>query len=145
MVWNNAPCSTCLRDKRYTWRHDSVVATLLQILVPRLLQHNSKKPSSSSRPFQIDFVRMGEKKRRRGRLPRAYTSLLDHAHDWIMLLDFDQKRSLFPVEICSTSQRPDIVIWSPSTKVVIVVELTCPAEENILSAQIRKLGRYRAC
>ena len=51
-------------------------------------------------------------------------------------------------DLCSRSRfvlLPNVRILSSGhlpTKVVIVVELTCPAEENILSAQIRKLGRY---
>ena len=48
----------------------------------------------------------------------------------------------FPAEICSTSERPDLVIWSSRTKVVILVELTCPAEEGIQNATNRKMKRY---
>ena len=48
----------------------------------------------------------------------------------------------FPAEICSTSERPDLIIWSSRTKVVILVELTCPAEEGIQNATNRKMKRY---
>ena len=48
----------------------------------------------------------------------------------------------FPAEICGTSQRPDIVVWSPLSKIVILIELTCPAEEGIQNATNRKQERY---
>ena len=41
-----------------------------------------------------------------------------------------------------TSRRPDIVIWSNQLKQVHIVELTCPAEEGMGSAQLRKESKY---
>ena len=57
-------------------------------------------------------------------------------------MDFDAANILFPPEIFATSERPDIIIWSPSRKKVILIELTCPAEEGIANARSRKLLRY---
>ena len=37
----------------------------------------------------------------------------------------------FPEEIAITSLRPDIVLWSQSTKQVALIELTVPWEERI--------------
>ena len=59
-----------------------------------------------------------------------------------MLIDFDHKKITFPPEICSTDQRPDIVIWSLSLKSAICIELTCPADENIQAAHKYKSDRY---
>ena len=59
-----------------------------------------------------------------------------------MLVDFDHKKIVYPPEIYCTSQRPDIVIWSCQLRRVLNIELTCPAEEGIQSAQIRKEARY---
>ena len=47
-----------------------------------------------------------------------------------------------PPEIWSTDDRPDIVVWSISSRRVFLIELTCPAEEGIEAAQLRKEGRY---
>ena len=58
-----------------------------------------------------------------------------------METDLDQQL-LFPEIICSSTQRPDIVIYSIKLKKVVVVELTCPAEENIEERHSEKLGRY---
>ena len=57
-------------------------------------------------------------------------------------MDFDKKKIVFPVHIASTNERPDIVIWSDSCRTVILAELTCPAEEGITEAKIRKIAIY---
>ena len=49
---------------------------------------------------------------------------------------------VFPPLICATSLRPDIVIWSKMSRSVILIELTCCAEEGINAAQQRKETRY---
>src|SRR4051794_17701723 len=62
--------------------------------------------------------------------------LLSHGN-WKLLVDFDQTNRL-PLIIYATSQRPDIVVWSIRSRRVILIELTCCAEEGIRAAQIRK-------
>ena len=57
------------------------------------------------------------------------------------LLTFITKHS-FPPNICATSERPDIVVWSPRARSVILLELTCCAEEGVRAAQLRKEVRY---
>ena len=70
------------------------------------------------------------------------SSILDTATDWKMQIDFTKESVPFPVHICVTEQRPDIVLFSDSLKKVILVELTCPAEENIADARLRKKIKY---
>src|SRR6476469_10989877 len=41
-----------------------------------------------------------------------------------------------------TSERPDIVIWSRMSRAVVLLELTCCAEEGVKAAQLRKEVRY---
>jgi hypothetical protein len=133
-------CTRALTDKRYTWRHDSVLATLLQILVPFLIRHNASK-AIRPQPPRIAFVSATSKIRGNSRQP-CRKSLLSAANDWQLLIDFDCNQILFPPTIVATSQRPDVVLWSARTKTVIMVELTCPAEENFLNAHTRKMDRY---
>ena len=57
-------------------------------------------------------------------------------------MDTEESKLVFPPEIYGTPQRPDIVIWSKQTKTVLIMELTCPAEEGIEAAKIRKEARY---
>jgi len=67
---------------------------------------------------------------------------LQGASDWKLLVDFDHDQTVFPPEILLTNQRPDIVIWSMKIKKVILIELTCPAEEGMINAQVYKETRY---
>jgi hypothetical protein len=133
-------CQKALADKRYTWRHDSVLATMLQILVPFLIRHNASKPTRPQHP-RIAFVSASSNIPGSSRQPRG-KSLLAAANDWQLLIDFDCSQMLFPPTIVATSQRPDVVLWSANTKTVIMVELTCPAEENFIKAHNRKMDRY---
>ena len=60
-----------------------------------------------------------------------------------MLVDFDQRKITFPPFIVATNLRPDVVLWSALSRTVILLELTCPAEEGIAAAQIRKQSKYQ--
>ena len=134
-------CKKTLTNKRYTWRHDSVLATMLQILVPALIRHNASK-LASTRPAPIAFVSVGSAAAVNKHSQPLSKSLLKAANDWQLLIDFDICRMLFPVTIVATDLRPDVVVWSACTKTVILGELTCPAEENFDNANARKMDRY---
>jgi hypothetical protein len=116
---------------------------MLQILVPKLIKHNESKPTSSSFPL-IAFVNSNAAtvKHHSQSQRQDDKSLLTEARDWQLLIDFDSNRMLFPTIIVDTAERPDVVVWSVSIKSVILIELTCPAEENFLSAAKRKRARY---
>ena len=60
-----------------------------------------------------------------------------------MLVDYTDNPSVFPPNIVPSAKRPDITIWSPSLRKVIMIELTCPAEEGIDKAHQRKMARYQ--
>jgi hypothetical protein len=126
---------------RYSWRHDSILLTILPELEQHLAKHNISKPVSSSTPLISSSFVMSVHP---STMPpkRVISNLLSCAHDWEILIDFDHKRLTVPPEICSTDQRPDIVIWSQSSKTVYFIELTCPSEENIEAAQVYKSARY---
>ena len=68
--------------------------------------------------------------------------LLGSATDWKIIIDYTMAPVVFPVHICVTNERPDIVLYSDSLKTVILIELTCPAEENIADARARKEIKY---
>jgi len=72
----------------------------------------------------------------------GHEHLLSKANDWKLLVDLPGSNYVFPPEIYSTAERPDILIWSVQLHEVLLVELTCPAEEGIKAAQVRKEGRY---
>jgi hypothetical protein len=138
-------CNFALNQGRYTWRHDSVLANLELALAKLVTEFNKKRPT----PFAIDakksfhkcFVRSGVKtSRKKNNEPNR--PLLAVANDWMMLVDFDHRNIVFPPSICATDQRPDIVLWSRMSREVILLELTCCAEEGIEAAKVRKQVRY---
>ena len=68
-------------------------------------------------------------------MPRKRTppvGILHHASDWILLADLN-KTYCFPAHIAFTQLRPDIAIFSNSLRKLILIELTCPCEENMES------------
>ncbi|KAK0151125.1 hypothetical protein N1851_007698 [Merluccius polli] len=68
---------------------------------------------------------------------RERISLLTPGGDWNLRVDLDRQLK-FPPEITTTSLRPDIILWSPSVKAVILAELTVPWEGGMEAAFERK-------
>ena len=142
-----AGCPQALRSKRYTWRHDSVLLTLLPELEKRITDHNQQAISSDTYsppiPISSSFVKSGTKPSLVINKAPCRQNLLTDANDWQLLIDFEHQKLVFPPQICSTNKRPDIIIWSQNHRTVLIIELTVPADENIVAAQIRKTARYQ--
>jgi hypothetical protein len=138
-------CQYALNQRRYNWRHDSVLKNIELALIPHVSSHNASympKKSISTLPLSQFFVKKNSSQK--PKRPKAEKcSLLDGASDWEVLVDFDTAHITFPPCICATTSRPDIVIWSPKSRKVIMIELTCPAEEGIEAAALRKETRYQ--
>ena len=66
---------------------------------------------------------------------------LHQASDWILLGHVDDTFS-FPSHIAFTELRPDITIFSNKLKKVILIELTCPCEENMEAWNNAKINEY---
>ena len=134
-------CRVALAQRRYTWRHDSVLITLQDPLTAHIDVHNKAPPSVAAR--KILFVSSARKvDKKRSKVKLSPVSLLGTAPDWKLQIDFTTSPTPFPAHICATDQRPDIVLYSDSTRTVILIELTCPAEENIADARFRKTIKY---
>jgi hypothetical protein len=134
-------CGVSLTQKRYTWRHDSILLGLRPILEELVANANkvNAKSVKARPPLFANFVAAGEHKTP----PKvSKPSLLSMTNDWRLLIDFGDDRIVFPPLICATPLRPDIVLWSYGIRQVIMIELTCPAEEGIEPAQERKKARY---
>ncbi|XP_066932294.1 uncharacterized protein [Clytia hemisphaerica] len=58
---------------------------------------------------------------------------------WNISADLPEQQSSF---VIPTTKKPDIVVWCTERKVVFLVELTVPHEDNINAAQVRKDYRY---
>ena len=131
-------CKTALTQGRYSWRHDSVLKCMEPALLSHIKSFNESKLQKTPKKL-IKFVKKGEKGSAVSFPPHH---LLSAARDWQCLIDFKDNSYVFPTVICITNLRPDIVIWSLSLKKVILLELTCPLEENIVQAKARKSARY---
>jgi hypothetical protein len=135
-------CSVALDQGRYTWRHDSVLSnieTALEVLLGRINSRSAARLSSLKSAFSASFVQKGT----RAFSPHTPTaSSLDGSCDWQLAVDYKHKPVVFPPIILATDQRPDVVIWSESSRRVFLLELTCPAEEGIQAARDRKEARY---
>ena len=135
-------CPFALSQRRFTWRHDSVLRLLNWAVLKCVDAANKQTPRTWPPPIEESFIRAGESRSKS--TTKLEDSLLSHANDWRVIVDLPEKnwRAMIPVEILSTLQKPDIVMWSRSTRTMIFLELTCPFEENITSAAKYKLGRY---
>ena len=68
-------------------------------------------------------------------IKKLHSGLIAGSNDWKVLVDLPDSKYVFPPEIFATLERPDIVIWSGKLRKVLLIELTCPSEENIEVAQ----------
>jgi hypothetical protein len=114
-------------------------------LVDLIASANKRKINNATeelkKTFEACFVRKGEKRKGPPAQP-LHLGLLGSANDWKMLVDYDHRQYVFPPTICATSERPDVVIWSHRCRVVLLLELTVPAEEGVEAAQLRKEAKY---
>lgn len=123
-----------------------MLVNLVSTLEAFVVKWNAKVSSAKSSvpPLSSSFVRAGvESKQQSVRDAPSHRKLLDGARDWKLVADFGGAM-VFPAEIVATAERPDIVMWSPSSRRVLLLELTCPAEEGIDAANLRKNARYEA-
>jgi hypothetical protein len=86
------------------------------------------------------FVKAGDKPSRSR--SKHDPALLAQACDWRMMVDLPRMQYQFPAHIAVTEQRPDLVLWSDTLRVLVLLELTVPAEKNVMDAFARKTRRY---
>ena len=120
---------------RYRYRHDCVLRVIGHHIA--LLIKGVKGTSGE----WVHFVVEGASDGTRGRARRS-AGVLRSADDWVLLLDLG-KQLRFPEHIAQTSLRPDVVLYSAFSKMVVMVELTVPGEARFAVSQERKLDRYQ--
>ena len=137
-------CKVSLFQGRYLWRHNLILGCLQKYLLD-FWSSVKKENCAATAPF-IRLVPEGTKainlpSSRQTRRPLVSNDLLRCGNDWVFLFDLETGL-IFPPEIASTTQRPDIVIYSKSKKIVVLIELTCPLEDRISTAHELKKDRY---
>ena len=138
-------CPVALQQGRYTWRHDKVLKQIHEQVSYHVNQRvNNPKRSIGGKVSNIDFVASGKNVTSSLRKARndGNMGIITAAKDWIVIADIG-KRLKFPnVGQVETLLRPDLIIYSNSTKRIIWWELTCPSEERIEESHKLKLDRY---
>ena len=118
-------CKIALHQGRFSFRHVKVLCELVVILKNFL---SSYKPNKSSDINFINFVREGKKPKT---APcKGFLSISNSASDWNLKFDFDGMLVAL-VFLTVSTLRSDILLFSRSTQKVIIIELTCPCEENM--------------
>jgi hypothetical protein len=142
-------CKAALEQGRYTWRHNSLLLVLKQHLIAHIAGINSGRVRiNASKPLR--FVRADGSQYNNGTsapvlAPIELADYLARARDWELRVDLPGDRfsySVFPPEITSTSDRPDILLLSRSEKMILCIELTSPHEERIHAAHVLKASKY---
>ena len=129
-------CRLALSQGRYTYRHDKVLREFIKAIKSFL---SSYKPSKSSTLKFIKFVKEGQKSKSR----KGFSGILHSAADWNLRFDLDEPL-VIPSFLSVSSLRPDILLFSCSTRMVIIIELTCPCEENMSQWHEEKSQKYHS-
>ena len=137
-------CKVSLLQGRYLWRHNLILGCLQKYLLD-FWSRVKKENCAATAPF-IRLVPEGTKainlpSSRQTRRPLVSNDLLRCGNDWVFLFDLETGL-IFPPEIASTTQGTDIIIYSKSKKIVVLIELTCPLEDRISTAHELKKDRF---
>ena len=119
-------CKVALSQGRFTFRHDNFLRIIITNIRSSIKNIKSKVPASKQ-PIKKKFVKKGTRVKNKNSSP---SGILHQASDRILLGNLDGSFS-FPPHIAFTELRPDITIFSNKLKRVILIELTCPCEENM--------------
>ena len=89
--------------------------------------------------ISIKFIKAGAKLSKYTK--KLHSGLLHLTTDWKLLSDLGDKLVFFSF-IAIICLRPDIVLFSTSIKTDIILELTCPCEENKEEWHQKKFFKY---
>ena len=127
-------CKVFLQQGKHTSRHDTVLYSIIESLKSFILIIKQAVPISPK--SSIKFVKKGAK-----RTPP--NGIFHHVSDWVFLANLDSNYC-FPIYIAFTQLRPFITIFSNVLRKAILIELTCPCEENMESWYSTKINKYLA-
>ena len=103
-----------------------------------MINQVKKEVRKVSKVSSIIFMKQGDPLK----TSRKYEfGILHKAKDWVMEVDKNQQLQ-FPEVVCISTKRPDVVIYLLNLRKVILIDLTCPIEENIEEKHSEKLSRY---
>ena len=132
-------CSVALSEGRFTFRHDSVLREIIMAIKDFL---STYKPVKASPQGFIKFVKQGIKPVKSSK--KVHTGILHSASDWKLRFDYGDDKLVVPSFLTITTLRPDILLFSAITKKVVIIELTCPCEENMSQWHLDKTEKYHS-
>ena len=115
---------------RYTWRHNQILKIIYNVSKAQIdLFNTGKKPQKPKQKRSVTFIRSGQV----SYYKKKQATMNDEKWEgtWEIAADLPGNEHFFPIP---TRKKPDIVIWCAERKVVYLVELTVPHEDNIDSA-----------
>ena len=133
-------CKSKEAKDRHSWRHDSVLYEVIAQI--RAVASNPANRRKETKKQSTTFVRQGSTASNSSQKAKSPAGILSQASDWLLLADFKNLETVPPC-IAKTTLRPDIVFYSVAKKQVVMIELTCPCEENFVAWQAEKLKRYK--
>ena len=132
-------CKVSLEQGRISWRHDSLLSTIVKYIKQSKKTHSTTDcEREENADKRIRFIK-------KGKIPyksKKHVCYWGKEDDWKIGMDTRQKQYHVPPEIASTELRPDICIHSIKAKKVCFIELTSPAEENIDAWKNKKRVKY---
>ena len=128
-------CKIALEQGRFTFRHDSVLATIIKYLHDFL----SSYKVIDNKDQNIRFVKAGTPITKK--MKSSFSGLLNLAPDWVVLNDLNSTL-VVPPFLAVTRLRPDLLVYSYITKTCIILELTCCCEENFEQWHEKKFLKY---
>ena len=129
-------CPKALGDGRYRWRHDLVLRAIASEVTGAI---SESKYQPRRKIDRIIFVKKGARAEKQN---KVRSSMLSSADDWQLVVDLETQLR-FPRHIAETSLRPDLVLYSDSTKQCIIWELTVSWEEHMFITNERKRSKYQ--
>ena len=134
-------CRIALHQCRFSFRHYKV---LCEIVITLKNFSSLYKPNKSSDINFINFVREGKKPKT---APcKGFLDLLHSDSEWNLKFDLDGMLVVALLLAVSTLP-PYMSLFLMPTKKVIIIELTCPCEENMSQWHVEKSQKYylRCC
>ena len=132
-------CPVALHQGRYTLRQNSVVSAIRHRLNTFWEKRSTKLAvratvSTREKARCIQFVRAVQRLPAPNHITQrkllACQAILLQANDWTFLYDLEGQLQ-FPIKAAVTSLRPDVVLFSRSSRTIVLLELTVPLEDNV--------------
>ena len=133
-----AGCRVALEQGRISYRHDSILK-VIEVAIKRRAETVKIITPMKTGMEPVRFMEQGQKAKKK---KKEKTGILDTASDWVVQVDLRKKQTHFSTHIITTTDRPDLVLYSDRAKVVVMIELTSPIEDNLEKWRVLKSTKY---